>query len=238
MWIAHPAFVPMARWLGDDVLPSPGQLNAWVDALVAEGGDARPQTTRGAAVRFVEADATRQRALDYETKILVTGRVPLRPGDWHDAFNALAWIAWPAFKREVNALHVASAEPGAPSRRGALRDALTLLDESGVIVLSADAELATLLRGREWRALFCDRRARVARAMRFLVCGHALCDKLRAPYPSLTGRALIVAVPAGVMDRDVDAQRRHADGMAADSLSTLGSTAATVPLPVSTGGRT
>lgn len=235
MWLRHPSFASLSQWLVDDALPSPARLNAWLDAPVVDGADARRRTARGALVHFVEAEAARRGALAYETGILATGAVPLRPGNWHDAFNALAWIAWPAFKREVNALHVTSAQaPAAPdaSRRGARRDALTLLDESGVIVLCADPALAALLRERRWRELFHDRHDVIARALRFLICGHALFDKLRAPYRSITGRALIVPVTADSIALDIDAQRAVADAAVARMLSGVDTTSSTVPLPL------
>ena len=56
---------------------------------------------------------------------------------------------------------------------------------------------------------------------------------MRAPYPSITGRALVLAAPAAIVEEGVDTQRLFADGMAAASiLSHLDRPVATVPLPI------
>lgn len=233
-WSRHPAFGVLSRWLPDEELPLPSRLNSMAEHL-DPSIDSRPATAGSAGIRFTAcAEAAKRSALDYERGIHDTGIVPLRGADWHDAFNALSWIAFPALKRSLNALHIAHAE-AATATRGALRDTVTLLDESGVLVLCADPELAVLLRERRWKRLFSGHRNDVAGNMRFLVCGHALFDKLRRPYKALTGRALIIAAPAAVLRCDIDRQRRYADTAAAsmlDALSPTASRALTVPLPI------
>ena len=236
-WTWHPAFGVLSRWLPDEELLLPSRLNSMAEHL-DPSIDSRPATADGAGIRFTACAGTAKRsALDYERGIHDTGIVPLRGDNWPDAFNALCWIAFPALKRSLNALHTAHAE-AATATRGAMRDALTLLDESGVLVLCADPELAVLLRERRWQRLFSGHRNDVADSMRFLVCGHALFDKLRRPYKALTGRALIIAAPVAVLRCDIDRQRRYADAAAAatlDALSSPVSTASpakTVPLPI------
>lgn len=227
---AHPAFAALLPWIdeGVDAL-TPAHLNACATASAAP-----PRTDAGAAIHFV-APAAADSAADYETLILRTGAVPTRPGNRHDAFNALCWFALPAFKRACNALHAAHVEharavPGAP--RGAVRDALTLFDESGVIVLCADPLLARLLIERQWKTLFWERRADVARMLRFFVCGHALYEKLVQPYPAITARALIVPASVALFERGLEAQRRFADEAAAHLLRTGISSAQAPPLPL------
>ncbi len=206
---------------------------AELDAYAAAG--AKPlRSDCGVAIHFV-APAANLSAAGYEYRIFGTGAVPTRPGERHDAFNALCWLAFPELKRACNALHVAAlaqapATPGA--RRGPLRDALTLLDESGVIVLCAAPLLGDLLGRREWKALFREHRAEVAHAMRFLVCGHALYEKLLAPYPGITGRALLIPAPVALLDQAFEVQRQFADEGAARLLRAGVSAAQTVPLPI------
>lgn len=227
---AHPAFAALLPWLppGSGV-PALAGLNAAIAASARP-----PHTDAGASIHFV-ATAAAMSAADYETRILRTGAVPTRPGHPHDAFNALCWIAFPEFKRACNALHAAQLAPGAAAPgagRGPVRDALTLLDESGVLVLCGDQALAGLLAARRWRELFCARRADVARALRFFVCGHALFEKLLAPYQAITGRALIVAAPAAVFEQEPAAQRRFADAAAARALRNGIAAAQVPPLPL------
>ena len=209
---AHPAFELLTPWLSDRDRPDAAQFNAIVDRLAL-----KPWVQRGRLpVRFEAAQGPKQKAIDYEQSVQHTGRIPLRPHDWHDAFNALCWLAWPILKSGINALHtVHGARSGA--QRGRVRDTLTLLDESGVIVLSADPGLSALLAAKEWKALFFERRDDVVRHMRFMVCGHGLYDKLRVPYRSIAGRALIVPAQAVMLEDDIPlaAQRKYADAMAA-----------------------
>ena len=234
-WSRHPAFDVLSPWLQGQDRPHPAQLNA----IVRRSG-LRPFTRQGGDVRFEFSSGNRKpKALDYEREIFETARIPLRLHDWHDAFNALCWIAWPALKSEMNAIHAtqgvhrAHGTHGTQMQRGPVRDALTLLDESGLVVLSAEPELSALLVAKQWKALFVGRRDDVLRSMRFLVCGHALFDKLRAPYPSITGRALIIAAPPVIIDEGVGTQRMYADAMAASIiLSHLDRPAPTLALPI------
>lgn len=226
----HPAFAALFPWLDQAVdALTLERLNACAVARVGP-----PRTDTGAVIHFV-ASAVGGSAADYETQILRTGAVPTRPGNPHDAFNALCWIAFPGFKRAANALHVAHlkrAQSALGMPRGPLRDALTLLDESGVIVLCADPLLAGLLRERQWKELFWERRTDVARALRFVVCGHALYEKLLRPYPAITARALIVPAPVALFEHGLSAQRQFADDGAARRVRAGISSQDAPPLPL------
>lgn len=135
--------------------------------------------------RFEPADAQAQA---YEQHVAATGRVPTRDNA-HDLFNGLVWLRCPGFKAALNAAHIA-APPAPPGRRGPVRDALTLLDESGLL-LAAPPTLRQALRARDWTALFVTHRA-LWREARALVVGHALLEKLLAPRKPLCARVLLV----------------------------------------------
>jgi hypothetical protein len=138
--------------------------------------------------------------------------------------NALVWLRFPRFKAALNERHVAAiaAEPG--SQRGRRRDALTVLDESGIWVASLAADLASALAGREWEVLFWDRRDEVEGGMRFVVVGHALLEKVLTPYPSMTGKCLLLESAA----LDLDA----AENRAVAALADLDSPRQLPPLPL------
>lgn len=155
----------------------------------------------GKPIRFVpQGDKAQQFEDEYEPRIYLTGEVQTRTGNWHDLFNALVWLAFPRTKAMINARHYAeilqerAVEDG--KSRGKVRDRLTQYDESGVVILCADAELAQLLADHQWKRLFWDQRERVACAMRFLVFGHSLYEKALRPYPGITGKALVLEVTA------------------------------------------
>ncbi|MBS4097305.1 MAG: DUF3025 domain-containing protein [Sulfuricella sp.] len=140
-------------------------------------------------------------AAQYEPRIFLSGEVPTRTQNWHDFFNALAWLVFPQAKAAINAAHYHAAlaqQPG--TNRHPDRHKLTLFDESGVAVACADPRLAELLREHRWKELFCEQRAAVQRAMRFVVFGHSLYEKALDPYVGLTGHGLIVEVPEDFAD--------------------------------------
>ena len=136
----------------------------------------------------------------YEIHLFESGQVHSRPGNFHDLFNALCWLAFPRTKSRINALHAAEI-PREGGRRGRLRDLLTILDEGGVLIACADASLEALVREFRWKELFWHRRERVRAAMRFVVLGHATLEQALAPRPGITCKAIFVD-PA----HDADAQ--------------------------------
>jgi hypothetical protein len=129
--------------------------------------------------------------MGYETHINSTGEIPTRSDNWHDYFNALAWLIWPRTKAALNNLHLRA---GITSTRNRPRDALTLLDESGIIVACSDTQLWQQLTQHQWQDLFINQRERVKTSMAFHLLGHALYEKLRQPYPSITGKCQLVSV--------------------------------------------
>ena len=153
----------------------------------------------GHAVRFV-AQAARPGVFEekYEPRSFLRGEIQFRAGDWHDVFNALAWLTFPRAKAALNERHCSALEEQRASEAGnraPVQDALTLLDESGVLVVTADAELGEMLASHAWKELFWERRADVDRDMRFYLFGHGLGEKMLQPFIGVTGRSLICEMP-------------------------------------------
>jgi hypothetical protein len=216
----HPAFAPYRELIDAlglaSALPSMEALNA----LAAARGTTQ---ARGLPLRFFAPDG-RLAARDYETHILQTGQVPSRPDTWHDMLNALVWLRFPRFKAALNAAHGEAIAHETDSRRGRRRDALTVLDESGVWVISREPALSALLAERAWNALFWEARDRVEREMRFVVVGHALLEKALAPYPAMTGKCLMLIADSAGLDA--------ADAQAARELNAIDTPRQLAPLPV------
>jgi len=191
-----------------DAFPGVDELNA---ALTRSA--LRPCNVAGQPIRFVAADSS---PLSYEVRVYRRGEVETRPDNWHDLFNALVWMTFPRTKAALNALHVAHVDDRTRGAgRGPVRDAATQFDESGIVVLSADAELLDLLMRRCWKTLFWDRRADVITRMRFLVFGHGLYDALRTPFYRMCGRAALIEAAIEIIAGDVAGQCAHADGVLA-----------------------
>ncbi len=122
----------------------------------------------------------------------------------HDFFNALMWLAWPALKAKLNAAHAAaltksSSNADANPSRGALRDRLTLLDESGVLV-QAPEHLWSLLSNRQWTSLFLDHREEVKTQMHVHIIGHGLLQRLQQPFKAITAHAWRFGQTVGMGD--------------------------------------
>ena len=160
-------------------------------------------------------------ARDYEQHILQTGCIPTRPDNWHDVMNALVWLRFPQFKAALNAAHAEAIMTEIGPLRGRRRDALTMLDESGVWVVSENAALPDLLRQREWQTLFWTQRAAVIAQMQFVIVGHALLEKVLQPYPSITGKCLLLDADADWNSLEVRASRALAAIEAPDQLAPL-----------------
>jgi hypothetical protein len=184
-------------------------------------------------VRFVaQAPKSQDWREAFEPRAFLKGEVQVRPLDWHDLFNALVWMTFPTAKAVINARHyellagelssgeMSAAELSAGSarapaarrlQRSPARDALTLFDEDGVVVLSSDPELLQLIRDFRWKELFWQRRAELAQRMRFCVFGHALYHKAMHPFVGMTGKAVLLEVPQDQLQRPAQAQLAQID---------------------------
>jgi hypothetical protein len=189
-----------------------GGLAAWpgleiLNRLPPPGG-CRPRNARGLPIRFLARPAQgRGGESPYEAAILETGGVPTREANWHDLFNALAWLSFPGAKAALNARHCrARAQREAPARRSPVEDALTGFDESGVVVACGADDLEDLLRGFRWRQLFWERRSEVRSRMKFFLFGHGLCESAMRPFVGLTGKGIVLRVAAGFFGAPLLAQ--------------------------------
>lgn len=174
-------------------------LQPWLQPYRAIGEAAAAHVERGAQVhqaltlaagggaaglpRFAPQDSL-PAGCAYEAHVFAQGSVPMRH-HLHDFFNGLVWLHFPATKRRLNALHAqAMAAAGAGTARGRLRDALTVFDENGALLL-APPFMWDALRARDWRQLFVAYRASWSQA-RLLLFGHGLMEKLMHPRKPIT----------------------------------------------------
>lgn len=130
--------------------------------------------------------------LYYEDRIFKTGVVSTRQQNWHDFFNAVIWMQFPRIKALINALHISEFKKQGGKKRTALRDALTLFDECGVIVVAEDEALLQMIRQHEWKTLFWDFRNQWHKKIQIYVLGHANYEKALNPYVGLTAKVLLI----------------------------------------------
>jgi hypothetical protein len=184
-----------APWLASlrDLRAHVGRAD-WRAALSAEARCRGVATAGGLPVDFVAPDDAGAAA--YEAHIAATGRVPTRENA-HDLFNALAWLAFPLTKAALNARQAAElARDGVRGSRGPVRDAATLIDESGLLLAASEAACGALMR-RDWAWLFAEQRARWGPEWTPFAFGHALVEKLLAPYKALTAAVVCLPLAAG-----------------------------------------
>ncbi len=198
---------PVAAGLPAIGWPDLDLLNA-----LAEDHGRRIVNAQGMRVRFVpQAPKSKSFEAAFEPRAYLGGEVQVRAFDWHDLFNALVWMTFPTTKAVINARHYESMVAAGTGNRPPQRDALTLFDEDGVVVVSTDAELLELVRGFRWKELFWQRRDAVIARMCFGVFGHALFSKALRPFIGLTGKAVLLQVPGALLELAQAAQLAELD---------------------------
>ncbi|MFZ3322061.1 MAG: DUF3025 domain-containing protein [Usitatibacter sp.] len=231
--LASPPFAPLApalSGLGAHRWPTHEEITAVASQVV---------TSRGKTVRFVKPrEHTDRERRYYELHIAATGEIETRPENWHDLFNALAWVAFPRAKSAINAQHAAILEERGEAeakRRSPERDALTVFDEGGVVVASSSPDLARLIVDFEWKELFWRRRRELEATTRFLAFGHSLHEKFLDPFIGMIAKTVFVPVDAGFVSLDAREQVRHADDWLASHFSSranFASAKSMAPMPV------
>lgn len=185
-----PRWLAPYRALGEAVERDLAQGRPVAEALNRQLDHRSPIQLAGGLLRFCAPDAAAPGEA-YEAFIARTAQVPTRDL-LHDLFNGLVWLAFPQLKRRLNELHARQiAHDGVLSRRGAVRDRLTVFDENGAL-WQAPTLLVEALRRRDWQALFVNHRSDWQRAELTLI-GHALLEKLAtAPRKAITAHVWVV----------------------------------------------
>jgi hypothetical protein len=213
---------PVISCLEEDRFPTPQDCNTLLDIH-------QPciNVQSGKPLRFVPQDQGKLAfAAQYEPRCFLKGEVQTRENNWHDLLNALVWLTFPKSKAAINTRHYhaltevkADEQLESGSQRGSVRDTSTLLDESGVIVPCADADLARLLRNFQWKELFWQRRAQVQTRMGFYLFGHGLYEKALRPYIGMTGQGLLLPVDIEFFAWPLPQRLNHLDDLLANYLS-------------------
>ncbi|HEY9199107.1 MAG TPA: DUF3025 domain-containing protein [Gammaproteobacteria bacterium] len=173
-------------------------LDAYQQILDALPGPIR--THSGRPLRIVPQDGRPQRFEEhYAPRIHQTGELQTRRANWHDFFQFLTWLIFPRSKAAINALHVPHARArlaneGDPGRRTPLENMLSLFDEGGAVVIASEPALLQLIREFQWKTLFWEGRAELARGLRCITFGHAVYEKALRPYVGMTANAVLLEV--------------------------------------------
>jgi hypothetical protein len=191
-WNAYGDWLQAGRW------PSIDELNAHWPPQGAERFVAQ--------TRELLADG-----LHYEQRIASHGLIATREANWHDLFNAMVWLRYPALKRALNQQQVLEMAQVGPHQRSRPQCAQTHFDEAGVIVILKDPTLLELWDKHDWHGLFWRRRDDWRNGSICVeVFGHALLEHALVPDKLLVGKALAVVLEEGMARADVVACCAHA----------------------------
>ncbi|MCS6995898.1 MAG: DUF3025 domain-containing protein [Casimicrobiaceae bacterium] len=176
--------------------------------------------------RLVSAPLRAQGALAFERAVVERDELWMRPGNAHDAFNALIWRLFPRAKRAISRLHVALGhDPASPNGRSPHRDRLTLFDEAGVLLVARDAQRLALAHARhDWTELFVARRACWHTAIGVIVFGHGALEQIAASF-ARTGAARIprtLTLTGLWLEADPSAPLEQLDGLLAEGIASAG----------------
>lgn len=158
----------------------------------------------------------------YETFIANTGQIPTRD-NFHDLLNGLIWLNFPKTKTMLNYLHYQDIQQhGIQSVRSALRNALTLFDENGGIVVSNNQQLLEYLQNFQWQSALWQLRndwLLTKQTTAFMAFGHALLEKLINPRKNICSHTLLIFVPNDWFSFSVVEQREKIDSFLTNVLS-------------------
>ncbi|WP_424192719.1 DUF3025 domain-containing protein [Ampullimonas aquatilis] len=174
--------------------------------------------SHGAPIQFLPQSCLSE-GMAYEAHIAATGQVPTR-NNWHDAFNAMIWLHYPALKAALNARQAQEiAQAGIGQVRGPVRDAATLFDENAAFFVTSNMALIESLQSMDWRAALFGVRACFGKTAQVRLFGHALLEKLLQPYPAITAHALCIQVGSDYFGWAESTQRQFLDGQLAQWLA-------------------
>ena len=233
--------------VSQSVMPSPFYPGVVAHALnnlsVAHGRSSAQYAQAGGCLPRFVAFHESLRALEYESRVS-TGEIPTRDL-LHDWYNGLVWVAYPKTKCAINRIHMQQAllsEGGQTNRqsnqlgngRTRRRDAVTLFDESGALLITTQASLSSALSNFDWTSLFLEQRQLWRNQARLVLLGHGLLESLHNPHKSLCAKVLpIVVSQADWQAWMPDVIDSHAiDAVLAKLVSEVPSPSALLPLPV------
>ena len=159
----------------------------------------------------------------YEAHIYKTGEVPTR-SNLHDFFNALMWLRFPKTKQTLNHLQYKEIErlrllSYSETERGRQRDAATLFDENCAIVVSADPSVEEGLKKRLWTKTLHHDPRNFYQYCEVILFGHALIEKLTAPYKAITAHVWNLSVDSDWFAQTVDERMASIDQRLAEELA-------------------
>ena len=192
-----------------------------------------PQTkpalnNKAQTLRFVSQNALPEGEA-YESFIGTTGNIPTRD-NLHDLFNGSIWLTFPKTKALLNYYHMLEInQQGIGASRGRVRDTITVFDENGAILVTADASIGKALVDFDWQASLVAPRDKWDKPQALnsdsqaavYIFGHALLEKLLQPRKALCAHSIVINVTQDFFALSLSERISHLDKRAADYMEAL-----------------
>ena len=165
----------------------------------------------------------------YEHFIGTTGHIPTRD-NLHDLFNGSIWLTFPRTKAVLNYYHMLEiAAQGISERRGRVRDTITVFDENGAILVTADPSIGEALVNFDWQASLVTPRAKWDNPKQLnshaeasvYIFGHALLEQLIYPRKPLCAHSIIIRVAPEFFTLSLAERMNDLDEKVADYMASL-----------------
>ena len=192
------------------------------------------------ALKFVSQNALPE-GEGYEHFIGTTGKIPTR-NNLHDLFNGSIWLSFPKTKALLNYYHMLeiakhSDAPDRQKSRGRVRDTITVFDENGAILVTADASIGEALIDFDWQYSLVKPRdnwddpklpSEKAKATVYIF-GHALLEQLIEPRKPLCAHSVVINVAEDFFALSTSERIRYLDHTLAEYMNDLLSEANVTP---------
>jgi hypothetical protein len=165
----------------------------------------------------------------YERFIGTTGNIPTRD-NLHDLFNGSIWLTFPKTKALLNYYHMLEIkEQGIGASRGRVRDTITVFDENGAILVTAESSIGKALVDFDWQESLVAPRDKwdepkqlnkQAQAAVYIF-GHALLEKLLYPRKALCAHSIVINVTPDFFTLSLSERISHLDEKMADYMDAL-----------------
>ncbi|WP_201591915.1 DUF3025 domain-containing protein [Psychrobacter pulmonis] len=165
----------------------------------------------------------------YERFIGTTGNIPTRD-NLHDLFNGSIWLTFPKTKALLNYYHMLEIkEQGIGASRGRVRDTITVFDENGAILVTAESSIGKALVDFDWQESLVAPRDKwdepkqlnkQAQAAVYIF-GHALLEKLLYPRKALCAHSIVINVTQEFFALSLSERINHLDQKVADYMDAL-----------------
>lgn len=177
----------------------------------------------------------------YESFIAKTGNIPTRE-NLHDLFNGSIWLTFPKTKALLNYHHMLEiAAQGINASRGRVRDTITVFDENGAILVTAEPTIGKALIDFNWQDSLVVPRAdwdnpfvpQADAKAAVYIFGHALLEQLLQPRKTLCAHSVVLNVSPDFFTQALPERMAIIDTLLANNMHDLLSQEAVTPRQLS-----